>query len=812
MADLPDSDVDRPLAGIRIIDAVDGELQNTGRILADLGADVVRIETSGLPGAGIRGVTVNGRNLTSALKNAGKRRVALDLTSDEGREEFAQLAASADVVIRDGSAWEWADRGLSAAALRAANPRLVVVEMSDFGSFGDRSSWRATADVHAALSTVLSRSGLPDAAEPLLPPEFLAYESAAVQAAWVVMLELAHVRATGDGDTADFSVQEALIQILDPVFGIGGSARAGVPLSDLPRGRPDARHLYPIFRAKDGWVRICVLAKRQWLGMFEWLGRPDEFADPKYENTQVRFGAAANLYPRIGELFAGLTMEEAVEQGQQLGVPTAAVADAADVLAEPAFRENGSFAPAPELGDGAVAHAGWFEIDDERVGAQVITDAGSGPEARTGARFASVPDARPGRLPFEGLRVLDLGVIVVGAELGRLFADYGADVIKIESSSFPDGSRQSPGGEIITESASWGMRNKRSLGLNLRSDEGRRIFADLVAVSDVILTNFKPGTLASLGFDMETLTTLNPGIILSESSAFGNHGSWSRRLGYGPLVRASAGLSKLWSYPGSDDGFSDAITIFPDHVVARLNAVAIVALLLRRDRSGRGGRVSTAQVDAIFGGMADWLAAESLRPGAGLRATGNDRDGDAFRGVFASAGDDEWLVVDAQGDDRFAAAARVIGRPDLVSDPELATAGQRWSHRDRLRSLLASWSAERTGAEAAAALQAAGVPAAPMLRLDDVQADAHLRVRGVFGHLLQPQLPEPLPANLGEARTTTLAGPRLAPAPLPAEHTRSVLEEVLGLPAEDMQRLLDAGDLEEHPSVVAGAPTAVPAL
>lgn len=803
MADVPGPDIDRPLAGFRIVDAVDGALQNVGRILADLGAEVVRIEEPGGSSARRAGVTTAGRNLTFALKNAGKHRVELDLDTGGGRDAFAQLAATADAVIRDGSAWHWADRGLSAAALRAANPRLVVVELSDFGSFGDRSSWQATPDVHAALSTVLSRSGLPDAAEPLLPPEFLAYESAAVQAAWVVMLELAHVRATGEGDTADFSVQEGLIQILDPVFGIGGSARAGVPLSDLPRGRPDSRHLYPIFRAKDGWVRICVLAKRQWQGMFEWLGRPSEFADPRYDDTQVRFGAAATLYPRIGQLFAHLTMEEAVEQGQQLGVPTAAVADAADVLGEPAFRENGSFAAAPGLGEGAVAHTGWFEIDDVRIGAQTTEDEASALPSWSTAPHASIPDARPGRLPFEGLRVLDLGVIVVGAELGRLFADYGADVIKIESSSFPDGSRQSPGGEIITEGASWGLRNKRSLGLNLRSDEGRRLFAGLVAESDIILTNFKPGTLASLGFDMETLTTLNPRVILSESSAFGNHGSWSRRLGYGPLVRASAGLSKLWSYPDVEDGFSDAITIFPDHVVARLNAVAIVALLLRRDRTGRGGRVSTAQVDAIFGGMADWLAAESLQPGAGLRASGNDRGGDAFRGVYASAGDDEWLVVDAQGDDRFAAVARIIGRPDLVADPELVTGEQRWARRRELRAVLASWAAERSGTDAAAALQAAGVPAGPMLRLDDVQTDPHLRVRGVFGRLVQPQLPEPLPANLGEARTAVLADPKLAPAPLAAEHTRAVLEEVLGLPAAKVQRLLDAGDLEEHPSMTA---------
>jgi crotonobetainyl-CoA:carnitine CoA-transferase CaiB-like acyl-CoA transferase len=783
-----DSDVmtGPPLSGIRVLDTVEGPLSTVGRVLADLGAEVLRIEPPGGSPARRSGVVHNGRSLTFLVRNAGKKNRVLDLDTAEGRAEFAELAASADVVLRD----EPRTGDLAAERLRERNPRLIVVEMTDFGTYGERAGWVATPDVHAALSTVLSRSGLPDMTEPLLPPEFLPYESAAVQAVWVVLLELAHVRATGEGDVVDFSVQEALIQILDPVFGVGGSARAGVPLSDLPRGRPDARHLYPIFAARDGMVRLCVLSKRQWHGMFEWLGRPADFDDPKYDNTLTRFGAAGRLYPLIGELFAGLTTEEAVRQGQRHGVPTAALASAREVLAENAFRENGSFVETTVDGERAVVHSGWFELDGRRLPAR----AGEVPAAHTGV--TTLPDARPGRPPFEGLRVLDLGVIVVGAELGRLFADYGADVIKVESSAFPDGARQTPGGEVISEGASWGMRNKRSLGLNLRSEDGRRVFADLVRRCDVVLTNFKPGTLASLGFDMDTLRSLNPGVILSESSAFGNHGSWSRRLGYGPLVRASAGLSTLWSYPEKADGYSDAITIFPDHVVARLNAAAIVALLIRRDRTGHGGRVSTAQVDAIFGAMADLLLAESLTPGAGPRSEGNDRGGDAFRGVFPAAGDDDWLVVDAQGDERFAAVAKAIGRPDLVDDEGCATAALRWERRHELRGLLAEWSRAVDPRDAAAELQAVGVPAGAMLRVEDLRADAHLRSRGVFGELVQPQLSAPLITNLGEARTRTLDAPRLGPAPLACEHTRQVLRDVLDMTDEEIQRLLDAGVLE----------------
>lgn len=794
------ADVDRPLAGIRIIDIVDGPLQTAGRILSDLGAEVIRVEPLGGSPARSRGVVVEGRSLTFEIRNAGKRIVALDLDTESGQAALADLIEDADVLLRDGEARTWERRGLGSDALLAAHDDLVVVDLSDFGAFGAHSAWRGTPDVHAAMSTVLSRSGLPNIEEPLLPPSFLLYESAAVQAVWVVMLELANRRATGRGDIADFSVQEGLLQILDPVFGVGGSARAGVPLRDLPRGRPDARHLYPIFRAKDGWVRICVLAKRQWQGMFEWLGRPEAFADPKYDAIGVRFAAAGTLYPLIGALFATLTMDEAVEQGQQLGVPTASLDSAADVIARDAFRENGSFV---ESDAGGVVHSGWFEIDGRRVGAQAAV-----PGAEEGSQPPS-PSATPAtlgssqRAPFDGLRVLDLGVIVVGSELGRLFADYGADVIKVESSSFPDGSRQTMGGEVISEGAALGLRNKRSLGLNLRDEEGRAILTELVKVSDVILTNFKPGTLASLGFDFERLQELNPGIILSESSAFGNQGSWSRRLGYGPLVRASAGLSSLWRYPDAADGFSDGITIFPDHVVARLNAAAVAALLFRRDRTGRGGQVSTAQVDAIFGSMADLLRSESLAPGTGPVASGNDRTDDAFQGVYRTLGDDEWMVVDAVGNDPFAKVARSIGRPELVGDPRFASPELRVQNRAELRRILSDWTQSRDGHAVADMLQQEGVPAAPMMRLDDVERDRHLRERRAFGEFHQPQISGSLPTNLAEARFTRIADPRLCPAPLAAEHTRPILREVLDMDDASIDRLLAQGSLEQHPSMSA---------
>jgi crotonobetainyl-CoA:carnitine CoA-transferase CaiB-like acyl-CoA transferase len=789
---------DLPLDGVRIVSLINGSLQSVGRLLADLGGEVVRVEPSDGSSARRFGVMHNDESITFALRNANTHSV----TDDSAHVRLRGLLTTADIFIFDAAAT--ADADLSEAELTQINPKLVSISLSDFGVTGPRQSWLATPDVHFALSSVLSRSGLPEIATPLLPPEFLASEAAAAQAVWVTLLAYLNALRLGYGDFIDFSINDALVQILDPGFGVGGSARAGESLLIVPRGRPDARHLYPIFPALDGWVRICVLAKRQWLGMFEWLGRPEQFADPLYNNTMERFKVSATLYPLIGQLFANKTQAQIVEEGQALGVPTAAIASASQVLNTEAYTRSGSFQPHTIAGESGQIPTGWFEIDDRRAGYRTAApaigaDDDSLETVHTAPKFVLSPAQQH---PFDGLRVLDLGVIVVGAELGRLFADYGADVIKVESTSFPDGSRQSDKPDVVTESSAWGQRNKRSLGLNLKSDAGKQIFRDLVSKSDVVLTNFKPGTLESLGFGYDELAQINPGIIVSESSAFGNKGPWSSRLGYGPLVRASAGLSGLWSYPGADGSFSDAITIFPDHAVARLNAAAITALLLRRSRTGRGGRVSSAQVDAIFGALADRFALESVHPGS-LVAEGNTRGVDAPRGLFPAAGEDEWIVVDPVGDAQFTALATTIDHAEWCSDSRLTTANGRLGNAQELNAALTLWLSSRTPGESADILQAAGVPAGAMARVPDYITDPHLVARHAFGQLNQPGFAIPLPTMLAEAASRKLLPPKLGAAPLMAEHTRQIMEDILGLDTTTVDSLIASGDLEENPTVAA---------
>ena len=476
---------DLPLAGVRVVDLAEGHFQGVGRQLADLGAEVLRIEPPGGSADRQGGVRSAGTSLTFAVLNANKSGASADVSTDQGRAELAALVVDAAVVLVSAES-DFFRTGLfdrEEAARRF--PSTVVVVLSDFGLTGPKSGWRATPAVLFAQSTLLASSGMPDVVEPLLPPSFLAYGSATVQAVWATLVAYVHARRNGRGDYVDFSALEGLIQTIDPPVGMTGTARAGQSMADLPRGRPSAGHLYPIFPAADGHVRICLLAPRQWQGMFRWLGEPEEFADPEYAVIRTRYAAADRLYPVIGELLAGLTCDQAVEQGGAHGVPIAEVAPVEHVLAEPAFRAAGDFSELA-LADGRIATVplGVYEIDGVRAGVRspapdlpLDAPASPRPEAASGARTATSPSPAH---PFSGLRVLDLGVIVVGAELGRLFGDHGADVVKVESRSAPDGARTTRPGVLMNNMVAWGQRNKRSLGLNLKSEGGRAIFARLV--------------------------------------------------------------------------------------------------------------------------------------------------------------------------------------------------------------------------------------------------------------------------------------------------------------------------------------------
>ena len=781
---------------MKVVDLAGGAAASIGRDLASLGARVVRVEPRGGHHDRAAVPVVDGLSVDFAIRNLGKTNVELDLGDPEDRTAFRALLADADLLIestRPGSA-EAAQLG--AARVAAQHPTLVILSLSDFGQAGAYAQWRATAPVLDALGGGLARSGLPGR-PPLLPPGNLAVECALVQAAYVALLGYVNRLKSGHGDHIDFSLMKGASQTLDPAFGIYGSATSGIPPSETPRGRPEVGFMYPIVPCADGAVRICVLAPRQWRGMFTWMGSPPEFADPSFNDLATRFNSP-DLIPAIGRFFAGQTRADLERHGQRAGVPIAAVLHVDEVLRSDQVTARRALVPveiAP--GHSVPVPNGMIEIDGARAGC-CPADSAAPPQTPAPGKpeVPSWPFA--GARPLSGLRVLDLGVIVVGAEQSRLLADQGADVIKIENSAFLDGTRRSRDGSPVSLPFAAGHRNKRGLGLNLRDQRGKRLFLKLVAQSDVVMTNFKPGTMDSLGLGYEVLRAVNPGIIVTDSSAFGPDGPWSKRLGYGPLVRASAGLTEQWRYPGEVDGFGDASTIYPDHVAGRVAAIGVLALLIRRLYTGRGGTVSTSQAEIILGHQATDIAARALSAAEATSATIAEQAAhDAPWGVFPALGDDEWCVVTVRSDEEWRALCSTMGRPDLGAEPEFATRAGRDQARTRIDALLIDWLSTRTPHEAMETLQAAGVPAAAMLRVQDLPDFPLFQEQGFLAPARHPLYREPLLMETGPARFSRLDEPALEPAPVLGEHTRDIARTLLDLSETEIEELIESGVLEE---------------
>jgi crotonobetainyl-CoA:carnitine CoA-transferase CaiB-like acyl-CoA transferase len=735
-----------PLVDVRIIDLTEGDAESCGRYLADLGAAVIKVEPPG-------GSPGRCDPVGFALRNANKDSVILDLDHAGDRAELLRLAAGCDILLESHRSALAQARGLTPGALWHAHPGLVVVSITGFGRTGPYRDFVATEPVLAALGGVLSRSGRPGAA-PVLPPPGLVGQTVAAHAAWAALVAYVQRLQTGTGQHADVSALEAVIHGFDPGFGVQGSAAAGDP-ARFPRDRPDAAHQYPVFGCADGQVRICMLSRRQWRAMFQWLGEPAEFGDPRYDAIPARYEAAGRLHPLIAALFAYRTRDELVAEGTKRGIPVAGVLTAPEVLAAPHFAASGTLVDA-EIGDGLRARvpSGFVRIAGARAGlrrpAPRPGEHGDLPASPlpprpapsfAGAGSTGAGNTGPGKTragPLTGLRVLDLGVIVFGAELGRLFADQGADVIKIENSAFPDGLRQTRRGGGMNASFAWGHRNKRGLGLDLRSESGRMLFRDLVRQADVVAANFKPGTLESLGLDHATLSELNPRIVVSDSSAFGSCGPWSERMGYGPLVRASCGVSALWRAPGPDAAgpaaACDGSTVYPDHVAGHLAAAAVLAALIGRERTGRGTSVQIAQADVAVTHLGPVLAAASRDRGpAGNDALDPVSLASTTASVFPCAGEDEWCVIDVRDEEDLARLASLA-----------APAGGELTRGELVR-----WTAARRPAEVMSTLQAAGVPAGAMLRWPDELTDPHLAARQSFRTLTHPLLAARSPQEPG---------------------------------------------------------------
>ena len=805
-----------PLAGLRVVDLTVEVGELAGRLLADLGADVVRVEPpGGSPARALPPFAPGGTGLWWLYRNSNKRGLTLDLDVETDRARLHGLLGGADVLLDSAPPGARDAQGLGASALTARYPRLVVCSLTWFGLEGPYASYTATDDVVLAISGWLAAAGLSNR-DPLLCPGSIPSDAVGVMGALATLAALWQRRVTDRGQLLDLSAFEAVIQV-DTWSVVNASAIANAGM-DARRLRNAQDSLYPTIRTSDGWIRLVLLSPRQWRSLWEWMGSPEAFADPYWEQTFARFENRDVLHPMFEEFFAPMAMMDAAIEGQRRGIVITPILKPDDILADGHFASRETFVDA-EIAPGLTVPvtAGFFQVDGTRAGYRAAapsvgaTDgggwaAGAAPSDSDRAGEDAGPPA-PAAGPLAGVRVVDFGHGGVGVQAGRMFAENGADVVKIETRSYPDFMRVIMGKEMTPSFAS-SSRSKRSFGVDLKRPEGLELAKRLVAMADVVIENNSTGTMADLGLGYETLAELNPGLVYVSSQLLGSRGTRAMWLGYGPSVQAYGGLTDLWSY--ADGGPVGGNSNHPDLLVGHLCAVAGLAGLLRRERTGEGAHCEVAQVEAVVATLGDLLLAEALAPRS-VRPVGNDDERGAPWGVFRCAGDEdplnenpgseEWCVVCVRDDADWAALRTAMGDPEWAADARWSTPDGRRAGRDELAGRVGTWTATLTPAEVGAACQAAGVPGAPMQYASQLLTDPQLVARGFLVNVEQPDA-GPLTFDGAAFRASDMAPPHIGPAPRLGEHTREICRDVLGLDPQEIERLVDGGVLEVAPETL----------
>jgi crotonobetainyl-CoA:carnitine CoA-transferase CaiB-like acyl-CoA transferase len=581
-------------------------------------------------------------------------------------------------------------------------------------------------------------------------------------------------------------VQEAAINGLNPW---------SIPLADYARRYPmlpsvqtrNADGAYYVLPTSDGWVRVLPGSPRQWRAYVRLLGDPEALAGEHWETALFRIVNADVVRAISEDAFRARSTADVLAEGRRLDVPITPVNRPEAFVAEEQTRSRGYFRRTgfPHLGEAPFAPS---PFNFSRTPSALARPAPASGEDTGG--FGPRHDERPvggeGAV-LAGIRVVDLGVGVAIPETGTLLADLGAEVLKIESRANLDFLRRLTA-EPDAVNRSWtfndASRGHLSVALDLRTPRGRELALRLCAAADVVLENNRGGVARGLGLDYEDVRRVCPEVIYVASQGFGRGGPLGEVSAYGPLNSAFAGVTWLWNHPDAPYPAGASLN-HPDHVAAKLAAVAVLAALEHRRRTGEGQLIEMSQAEA-----AAYLVGEAYLEEASTRAKaaprGNGVEYACPHGVYPAAGNDRWCAIAVVGDDAWERFARCVG---WDPEPRLATLAGRVAARAEIDARVAAWTRERDPEGAAAALQAAGVSAMAVQHGDDHRADAHLAGRRGIVTVDHPEIgPERHAGNPLRFSRTPLAP--ATPAPCLGAHTAEVLSRVLGLGREEIDRLV----------------------
>jgi crotonobetainyl-CoA:carnitine CoA-transferase CaiB-like acyl-CoA transferase len=792
------------LSAYRVLDLTNQNGMFCGYMLAHLGAEVVAIEPPG--GTSARRVpplSGDGESLWWQAYARGKTSLVLDLETSTGRDELRALVANADVVIESFSNLDVERYGIDYNSLAEVNPQIVLVSISPFGRSGPKADWPATDLTVWAASGAHALAGDDDRApvRTSVPQTFL---HAGADAACATLIALQERQHSGLGQHVDVSAQQSAAQAsLSAILATpnnGGTIvkRAAGGLAGIMK----AQLTWP---CSDGYVAITFLfgpafaepnrrllrwvhehgkcteedVERDWASHIMLIAQGEEDPEAYYE-----------LCKKIEAFTLQHSQQELFEEGLSRGVYIAPTFDIADLLAEPHF----------------IARNFWHEI----------SISGSTKKARVPGEFAkfsktplALPNSaptldsatvsnrrKPGRpegsdtsaLPLAGLKVLDFMWVIAGPFCTRVLADYGATVIKVESSTRLEPARAAPtfkdGEPGMETGVPFANFNAGKMGITIdpANPVGREVILDLVRWADVVTESFSPKAMKAWGLDYESLVEVNPNLIMLSSCLMGQTGPRSQVPGYGNMAAAITGFYDLTGW--QDRSPAGPYLAYTDGISPRFMLASLLSAVEHRRQTGEGQHIDVSQAEAAIHLLAPAILEHDINGNVWHRMGNRDLQL-CPHGVYPTAGDDRWIAIACQDDEAWRALCEVAGFSTQARDVGLTSASDRRAREDELDQLISNWTASQNEADLQDRLIEANVAAHVVQNSPECMNDIQLQHRDHFAPVMHPSVGELIvegtrfklsrtPARIGNA------GPELG------EHNVQVLTDILGYDSDRM--------------------------
>ncbi len=752
------------LAGLRVVDHTDMRGALCARILGDLGAEVIRVPPVPDP-----------EGLAHAHRNANKA------VGDSA--ELESLMAGADLLIDN--------TGLDLDDLTERHAHLVVVALTDMGLTGPRSGWSLEPLPAFASSGGHFLSGFRDKS-PCWHPGYLAHDCASVFGAIGGLAAIMDRRRHGQGQVVEVSVQEAALSGLNPWSVLIPDYVRHFP--ELPdEGRRNADGNYWIFPARDGWVRTVIGTPYQWAGFVEVLGNPDALTGPEWADGVFRGRNRDVVHVVADAITSQRDRTDLFEHGLAAGTTIGVIQSPSEFAEHPQVAGRGFFRYDVEGSEGLPVPDAPWKLSGTPAGVRK-----SAPRVKDKrVQFNARPDDNPwvpgpskgandnGQI-LAGVRVVEFGMAAVVPEATWMLSDLGADVIKIESVAHPDSLRFAGRGDLNKAFPfNAESRGRRSVALDMTTERGRELALELFMAADVVAENLRGGSLDKLGLGWDDMSAKRSDLVYVCSQGYGRGGPMGKMPAYGPLNASFAGAHWLWNH--ADVPFPCGTTLnHPDHIAGKLLAVAVLAALDHKQRTGQGQLIDMAQTEAaayLIGEVYMGAAADGADP----QAKGNRSDTVAPHDVYRAGGDDDWVALACHDDESWQRCCEVIG-----VENRWPTNADRLADVTAVDAAVATWMAAGLADERAERLQAAGVSAMSVMGPYDHLGDEHLAARGALDVLEHPVVGKE--THVGNPIRFSRTATRMAgPSPLLGVDTVEVLGEVLGIPPNEVEALAEAG-------------------